>query len=767
MRFGTLLLIGGFIAIVTLVTLYAYAHLVPLRSPFELVAQPGLVVVDSNGVVLERDMSEGLRVPVKLRDVSPAMIDATIAAEDARFRSHPGIDPIAMVRSVLSLPFRRSGASTLTQQIARRLYLNGGAGMPVVERKGREALIALQLEARYSKDDILELYLNEVYYGRGAYGVEAASRVYFGVSAHNLDYAQAALLAGLPQLPGIYGASPDAQAVEARRGYVIGRLMAMGKLSPVDAVMASREKLTLLPELAPAVGPHFVNYALDELRRVRPDLAARNDVIVETTLDAGLEQETERLVQANLAQLKERNAGRAAVVVQDPRSGALLTMAGGDYAAQGDGQVNLTLAARQPGSALKPFLYATALERGYTAASPLLDVPITFQTPSGPYTPLDYDRRFRGVVPMRVALASSLNVPAVQTLDALGIDAFLETAHRFGLSTLTDAEVYGLALTLGGGEVRLFDLTNAYSGLANGGLLPAPYAVERVRDARGTVLYQHQAPQMSRAVSPEVAFVIGDMLSDAIAREPGFGEARTLQLPFTAAVKTGTTTEFHDNWAVGYTPERAVGVWVGNADNSPMQNVSGLDGAGPIWRAVMLEAMQGLTPSWPSAPAGVVRATVCAPSGLKPGPDCPSPTDEWFIAGTEPDATEHYYVRDASGRLTYDLPVEARAWAASAGMKLSDAAAPKQTSLIVQPSPGTVLVMAPEVQRQGYVLRASPPAGAMTVEFWLDGSLAGRASAGDASLVWTPAVGRHRLEARALLVGGPSVSAVSEFEVRP
>jgi penicillin-binding protein 1C len=695
------------------------------------------------------------------------MIEATIAAEDARFRSHPGVDPIAIARSIVTLPVRRSGASTLTQQIARRLYLQGGAGMPLPERKAREALIALQLEARYSKDEILELYLNDVYYGRGAYGVEAASRVYFGISARNLDYAQAALLAGLPQLPGLYGAAPEAQAVEARRAYVIGRLFSTGKLSVADAGTAYREKLALLPELAPAIAPHFVTYALDELRRLRPDLAARSDIVIETTLDAGLQQETERLVKASLAQLADRNAGRAAVVVQDPSSGALLTMVGGDYAAEGDGQVNLALAARQPGSALKPFLYAAALERGYTAASPLLDVPSTFQTPTGPYTPLDYDRRFRGVVPMRVALASSLNVPAVQTLDALGIDAFLETAHRFGLSTLTDAEVYGLALTLGGGEVRLLDLTNAYAALANGGLLPAPYAVQRVRDARGNVLYEHQAPQPSPAVSPQVAFVIGDMLSDAIAREPGFGEARTLLLPFTAASKTGTTTEFHDNWTVGYTPQRAVGVWVGNADNSPMRGVSGLDGAGPIWRAVMLASMRGVTPAWPSAPSGIVRATVCAPTGLKPGPDCPSPAEEWFIAGTEPEATERYYARDAFGRLQVNPPAEARAWAASAGLSLSQDAPVKQTSLSLQPAPGTVLVLAPELQRQGYVLRASPPAGATSVEFWLDGSLAGRAPAGDPALVWTPVPGRHRLEARTVLGNGDTISAFSDFEVRP
>jgi penicillin-binding protein 1C len=269
-------------------------------------------------------------------------------------------------------------------------------------------------------------------------------------------------------------------------------------------------------------------------------------------------------------------------------------------------------------------------------------------------------------------------------------------------------------------------------------------------------------------VSPEVAFIVGDMLSDAIAREPGFGEARTLLLPFTAAVKTGTTTEFHDNWTVGYTPERAVGVWVGNADNSPMQGVSGLDGAGPIWRAVMLEAMRDQEPSPPAPPAAVVRATVCAPSGLRPGPYCPSPAEEWFIAGTEPDTMERYYSRDAAGRLVVNPTPEARAWAASAGIALADdATASQRTSFVVQPAPGTVLFLAPEVRQQGYVLRASPPAGATAVEFWLDGMLAGRMPARDASLVWTPVVGRHRLETRALMPAGDSVSAFSEFEVRP
>ncbi len=427
----------------------------------------------------------------------------------------------------------------------------------------------------------------------------------------------------------------------------------------------------------------------------------------------------------------------------------------------------MALQPRQPGSALKPFLYAAAFDRGFTAASMLLDVPSSFDTPEGPYQPLDYDRRFRGPEPLRVALASSLNVPAVRTLDQIGVDALLDEAHRFGLDTLTDAEVYGLSLTLGGGEVRLLDLTNAYAALANGGLLTQPYAIERVLDASGRVVYQHEASAPLRVVSQQDAFILSDVLSDNDARTLGFGYAPMLQLPFRAAVKTGTTTESRDNWTLGYTPERAVGVWVGNVNDASMRDVSGVDGAGPIWHGVMEAAFASVTPTWRQPPAGVHQVTVCSPTGLLPGPYCPSPVEEWFKDGTEPTQVETYYQRDASGRLVLDPPAEARAWATSAGLALADAPAGKDaTAFVVQPANGSVLYIAPELHEQQALLQASPPPGTQQVEFVMDGSAVATVPASVANTVWSLIPGSHVLQVRALQADGNVLTATTSFEVR-
>ncbi len=750
-----------------LVLLAAYVGFAPLPSPYDRLPPPGLVVLDADGGLLQRDTSAGLRIPVRLDQVAPIMVDATVAAEDERFRSHPGVDPVATLRSLVALPFHRSGASTLTQQLARRLYLSGYEGA-LVERKAREALLALQIDARYSKDQILELYLNDVYYGRGAYGVEAAARVYFGVSAANLDLAQAALLAGLPQMPSVYGANPGSQATLARRDYVLSRLAAHGRITSEAGQAAASEVLGLLPEPEATVAPHFVAYALEELGRARPDLAGRQDLIVETTLDSGLQRQSEDIVRYYVGQLKDRDVGNGAAVVIEPASGRVLTMVGSiDFTdAAIAGQYNMAIQPRQPGSALKPFLYLAAFAKGYTAATPLLDVPTSFSTVSGTYTPLDYDRRFNGVVPLRVALASSLNVPAVRTLDDIGIDSFLQLAHRFGLSTLTDTEVYGLALTLGGGEVKLTDLTAAYGTLGNAGASVETHAVERVLDQSGRVLYQHQAAPAFQVVSEQDAFVISDILSDPAARLLGFGDAPQLTLPFTAAVKTGTTTEFRDNWTVGYTPQRAVGVWVGNTDDRPMVDVSGVSGAAPIWRAVMEAAHRGVAPAWRQAPAGMVRATVCAPTGLLPGPYCPSRTAEWFSAGTEPAAAETYYRLDASGRVAIDPPVAARAWAQDAGIAVVQDGEPATQGMVLFPAPGSRFFMAPELVRQSLVLRASVPAGAVSVEFRVDGELVRTAPATDATAVWDVRPGNHLLQVSVISVSGPPASASSSFQVK-
>ncbi|MGH2632743.1 MAG: penicillin-binding protein 1C [Tepidiformaceae bacterium] len=734
---------------------------------------PGTVVLDANGVVLKRDTAAGLRIPVELSQVAPLMQRATIAAEDQRFEEHPGIDPLAVARALVNLPWQRSGASTITEQLARRLYLRDSSE-PLLLRKAHEAVLALQLEAHRSKDEILRDYLNEVYYGRGAYGVEAAARVYFGVSAANLDLAQAAFLAGLPQLPSAYDPANGLGPGTERQQYVLARMRAGGDITPSQQAAAGAEPLQLLPPVTPVIAPHFVNYAMDELARVRPDLVGKPGLVIETTLDSGLQQESERLATYQLSKLKTKDVTDAAVVVLDPRSGAIKTMVGSanfDDTANG-GQINMATTPRQPGSALKPFLYASAFEHGYTPETPLLDVPVTFQTSQGPYTPLDYDRRFHGVVPLRVALASSFNVPAVRTLNDLGIDTFLDIAHRFGLSTLSDSESYGLSLVLGGGDVRLIDLTAAYGALATEGQLTAPFAITKVLDTQGNVLYQHTATEPRQVLSPQHAYQVADILSDPNARIPGFGEVTPLDTPFKAAVKTGTTSGFKDNWTLGFTPGLAVGVWVGNADNSPMQDVSGVDGAGPLWAGVMEAAVGNGDPGWLKRPAGLVDATVCAPTGLLPGPDCPSPVTDLFVAGTVPSVAETYYSRSGGGQLLVNPPPEARAWALDTGLALAPAshadATNPGTSLLqlVNPPPGSVYYLSPELQAQQLMLRATAPPGTSTITFSVDGAPAGAAPGNDARLVWPLVAGTHTVTAHATLADGSSATATSRFEVK-
>ena len=772
-RPGALLRIGlaaGAGALGAACALLAYAYLAPL-TPLEQQAPPaGTVIVDRHGAPLLRDASEGVRIPVSLDEIAPIAVGATIAAEDQRFREHSGVDLLAVASALTEAAVGRAqprGASTITQQLARRLYLSG-TDSPALLRKAREALIALQLEARHSKRELIEAYLNHVYYGRGAYGIEAAARRYFGVGARQLDLAQASFLAGLPQLPSVYG--DESAAARTRQRYVLDRLAADGVITPQQASSAARTPLAFADAGEPALAPHFTTMVNEELARLRPDLAGQPGLIIETTLDSALQREAARSLRAHLSRIRNRNAGNGAVVALDTASGALLALVGSaDFSEERTGQVNMALAPRQPGSALKPFLYAAAFERGYTAATVLLDVPSSFLTPVGSYQPLNYDLRFRGPTPLRVALASSLNVPAVRTLDRIGVDALLEIADRAGLEGLAEFEDHGLSLTLGSGEVPLLDLTAAYGALAAGGLRAEPYAIERVRDAAtGELLYERARGTRERVVTAEHAFLLADILSDPLARAPAFGFGSVLETPFPAAVKTGTTSQFRDSWAVGFTPERAVGVWVGNADGAPMVDLPGLAGAAPIWRDVIEAAtadrpVLGFTP-----PETMVAVTVCSPTGLLPGPHCPSHVREWFIAGTEPVETETYYLPRADGALAIDPPAEARPWAARAGVRLAkhEDGASEAGLTIVQPAQGAVLYIAPELARQEALLRAAAPASAEQIEFRIDGVPVGSASGPDARVVWTLAVGVHRLEVVATLSGGGTATASAQFEVQ-
>ena len=761
-------LIGSVLVAATAVAVVALPRIAPLATPESRGALAGTTVLDSRGVLLSRDTSEGVRIPVPLASIAPIMRSATVSAEDRRFYGHPGIDPFAIARAATSIGSSPSGASTITQQLARRLYLADDAA-PLPVRKTKEAAIALALEGRRSKSEILELYLSDVYYGRGAYGVEAAARVYFGIAARDLDLAHAAFLAGLPQRPSAYDPIVDPSPALDRQRYVLGRLVDDGIVTRAEADAAARQDLGLLPAAPAAIAPAFVDRALAEVARVRPDLAGRRGLIVETTLDSGLQVEADRVARMDLRDIKARNVTNAAVVAIEPGSGRILALVGGatDDDPRHGGWIDMTTAPRQPGSALKPFLYAAAFERGYTPASSLLDVPTTFVTDRGVYAPLNYDRTFHGPVPLRVALASSLNIPAVRTLDAIGIDTLLEIAHRFGLRTLTAAEAYGLSLTLGGGEVPLLDLTNAYAALAARGQLAEPYAVERVRDASGRVLYQHADPHTRTVLSPQHAYLLADILSDASARVPGFGDATPFELPFAAAVKSGTSTSYRDNWTVGFTPEIAVGVWVGNSSGAPMVDVSGVEGAAPIWRDVMTAAALGRRMSWYAPPRGIVEATVCAPTGLLPGADCLAPTEEIFAEGTVPRDHERYWVRLADGTMAVDPPMEARAWAADAGLQLVGGAAADGPIRIVTPTPGSVFVVAPELPDQHFVARATLGADVTQVAFVLDGTPIGVIVGGHPAVVLVPlGAGTHTLEAVASLRDGTTVTARSSYEVR-
>ena len=752
-----------FVAFGLLLAVPVYARVAPLDAPESRTIVPGTVVLDVHGTVLEHDRAEGLRIPVTLDAVATRMLQATVSSEDRRFWQHPGVDPLAMARALTQLGTQPSGASTITQQLARRLYLGEDtASLPV--RKAHEALIALQLEGRRSKNEILDLYLNDVYYGRGAYGVEAAARVYFGISAANLDLAHASYLAGLPQRPASYESADDALARE-RQSYVLARMVEDGSVSRAEADAAWTEAIAVLPAQRPPLAHAFVSYALAELARVRPDLAGRPGLTIETTLDAGLQAEVERLVRLRLSELNDRNVTDAALVAIEPGTGRILAMIGG--ATDGDpahgGEINMALSPRQPGSALKPFLYASAFEHGYTSATALLDVPTAFATADGPYQPLNFDRSFHGVVPLRVALASSLNVPAVRTLDALGMNAMLEIVHRFGLATLSDTERYGLSLTLGGGEVRLLDLTNAYAALGAGGALTAPFAVSRVRDSGGRVVYQRSESRPQRVLSSAHAYLLSDILSDPDARIPGFGGITPFDVPFRAAVKSGTSTGFRDTWTIGYTPEITIGVWAGNANGSPMIDVSGVEGAGPIWRDAMMAAALSRRMSWYARPADVVEATVCAPTGLLPGSDCQSPVRELFVAGTAPVTHESYYQRDAEGRIAIDPPVEARTWAYDAGLSVSGRARTADDPVrIVAPVSGSVIWLAPELGLQRMILRAAAAPGTERLTFEIDDKVVGVTDSSDAQLMWSLDPGKHVLR-----VTAPGLAAVTAtFEVK-
>ncbi|MEI2692857.1 MAG: transglycosylase domain-containing protein [Anaerolineae bacterium] len=520
---------------------------------------------------------------------------------------------------------------------------------------------------RYDKQEILALYLNQVYFGNFAYGLEGAAHSYFGKSARDLDLAECSLLAGLVQNPEVYNPIYNLESARWRQSNVLAAMVAHGYIPRGEAELALAERLQFAATPFPIQAPHFVSYVEAQLERLLgAERVSQGGLRVVTTLDLDWNRQAEASVGYRLGQLQQaqdappdRRIENAAVVLLDPQSGAIRAMVGSPnyFDASIDGAMNGALALRQPGSALKPLTYAAALDPAraaaagrapFTAATVIADVRTAFLTAEGePYVPQNYDMQWHGPVSVRTALASSYNLPAVKVLDAIGIPALLDQAQRQGITSFRPAggqadfntassgtpaqltatrparseqrQTYGLALTLGGGEVSLLELTGAYATFANGGRKVTPYAIERIEDVDGNILWR--APHDSElrtthhALDPRVAYLITDILSDDDARAPSFGRNSVLKLGRPAAVKTGTTTDWRDNWTVGYTPNLVGGVWVGNADNTPMAGVSGVSGAGPIWRDVMEMAHKGLPAARFRQPDGLVRAEVCIDFG--------------------------------------------------------------------------------------------------------------------------------------------------------
>lgn len=657
-----------FLAFAAIVTGYALIA-AQLPPPEELIARQSTFasskIYARDGSLLYEvvDPHGGRRTYVPLDRISPYLIQATIATEDADFYRHPGFDPVALLKAIyrnLRAGEVVSGASTIPQQLVRTLLLPEERFERSAWRKIKEIVLAYEIVRRYPRNTILEIYLNEVYYGNLAYGIEAAAETYFGVTAAELSLAQASFLAGLPQSPATYDVfAGGRERALARQKDVLRLMVKEGYITQAQADAAAAEMAAY--EFRPPIpqdkipAPHFVMYVRQLVEEMYgPEVLYRGSGLrIYTTLDTRLQSLAEQIVAQHVAALRDQHVTDGALVAIDPSTGYILAMVGSAdfYNEEIDGQVNVALALRQPGSAIKPLTYVAAFERGWTPATLIWDLPTAF--PDGvnpPYVPRNYDGRFHGPVLVRSALANSYNVPAVKALQFIGIPALKEMAARLGITTLT-REDYGLSLTLGGGEVKLLELTAAYAVFANNGVRVPPTPFLRIEDNQGRVLLDNSQPQGQQVIRAEHAYLITSILSDRQARCPAFGCPNALELSRPAAAKTGTTNDYRDSWTIGYTPDLVVGVWVGNADNSEMDRVAGSMGAAPIWHDFMEAALRDKPVRDFPRPPGIVEMEICADSGTQPSPYCPRRKKEIFAADQPPLGPEHDWYQWCNGQV--------------------------------------------------------------------------------------------------------------------
>lgn len=642
------------IAILVLFTVWLFWDL-PLPTNLTSKQVPvSTKIFDRNGNLIYEIYADRRSTPINLDELPEYVKTSTIAIEDKDFYNHFGVSVQGMIRAAFNTVFKRKlqGGSTLTQQLVKNALLTPER---TVKRKLKELALTIIVEAIYKKDEILELYLNQIPYGSTAYGIGAASELYFGKNAKDLTLAEATLLAGLPQSPTRY--SPfgiDPQRSKNRQKVVLGRMVEDGYINEDEMDRAAKEELYFAqPEKLKA--PHFSLWIKEQLAEKYGDVVVETGGLrVTTTLDLKLQEFAEDAVATEVAKLADYNVGNGAAIVTKPSTGEILAMVGSkDYFAEDeDGKVNIIFSQRQPGSSIKPLNYALGLESGnITPSTPLADVPTCFDTyGQSPYCPVNYNGQFHGAVQVRFALGNSYNIPAVRVLALNGIENFVSFAKRMGITNWKDPQQYGLSLTLGGGEVRPLDMAVAFGVFANAGKKVPLRSILKVENYEGeiTELYNVKDTQGEEVLEPEVAFLISHILQDNNARSAAFGASSYLNVRGhpEVSVKTGTTNDLRDNWTVGYTPEAVAVTWVGNNDNSPMsRTVSGVSGASPIWNKIMRQTLDEIEegkidgekkgPAWPEKPEGIVGATICATNGNvvvdEANPGCPT-RFEYFLS---------------------------------------------------------------------------------------------------------------------------------------
>ena len=629
-----------------------YTYLPKVLTLHDLLPHDNLKMYDSKGIFIGQLTDQGTHTTVPLTKVSSNLINATIATEDKNFWTNPGVDILRILRAALDdLESGRvvEGGSTITQQLIKNLVVGNETS---ISRKLQEIALTPEVNSHYTKQDILQMYLNSIYYGEQAYGIDAAATTYFGIediqggvpASSKLDIAQAAMLAGLPSSPDSYDPLRHPSAAFGRFQVVLDLMVNQQYITRVQAIDAMKEARSPHFFKRPASltnrAPHFFNFVLTQLESIyhlkRADLS-RSDMTVYTTLDISLQDKIQKIAQQHVAELYNtgHNVSNAAEVLLDFHTGAVISLLGSiDYNNTSiDGQFDVaTQSYRQPGSSFKPYVYVTAFEQGASPAQAIADTPLTINLPdSDPstFTPENYDLRYHGHMTLRCALQNSLNIPAVKVLQHVGINNAMKTANDMGVTSYEGTP--GYSLVLGGLGVKLIDHTSAYGTFADGGTHVPYYTISKVVFSGTHQVFGHAVVNGKQVLSPQLAYMMTNVLSDNESRKPEFYDCNVLQLFSNsrddcwagnrgtvrpAAAKTGTTTDFRDNWTMGYTTDYVMGVWVGNDNNTPMNDILGVDGAAPIWHDSMLAAEQGHPIRDFANPGGLDQATVTYPDGV-------------------------------------------------------------------------------------------------------------------------------------------------------